>query len=85
MSNKPRTVEEYLASGKTITKCPVVDGYKPQVTKSVNPGPAIILSLEEGDLFYGEKSKRTKKEKKPDLTGIDLSNIPEDLKKILGI
>lgn len=83
--NKPKTVEEYLAQGGQITKCPVVENYKPQQIKSTNPGPAVLLSLEDGDLFYGEKSKRTKKEKKPDLSGIDLSAIPEDLKKTLGI
>lgn len=85
MKSNQQLIEEYFAKGGTVTRCPVVDEYKAQVTKSVNPGPAIILSLAEGDLFYGEKSKRIKKEKKPDLSGIDLSNIPEELKKTLGI
>lgn len=82
---KTETLNEYLARGGTITKIDGINTAKPQITKSVNPGPAVILSLQEGDLFYGEKSTRAKKEKTPDLSGIDLSNIPEELRKTLGI
>jgi hypothetical protein len=86
MSNTEKLLEEFLAKGGQITKCPPAeDKSKPQVVKSINPGPAQLMSLSEGDLFYGEKSKRKRKVKEPDLTDINISDIPEEVRKALGI
>jgi hypothetical protein len=83
---KPKTVEEFLAQGGTITKCPVVEiAEKMQNVRSMTTGPAKLMSLEEGELMYGEKTTRKKKEKALDLSGIDMENIPEELRKTLGI
>lgn len=83
---KPKTVEEFLAMGKIITKCPVVQvAEEIQNVRSMATGPAKLMSLEEGGVLYGEKTTRKKKEKAVDLAGIDVESIPEELRKSLGI
>ena len=83
---KPKTVQEFLASGGTITKCPVVKLAEDiQNVRSMATGPAKLMSLEEGEVMYGEKTTRKKKEKAVDLSGIEIANIPEELRKSLGI
>ena len=83
---KPKTVEEFLAAGGVITKCPVVQiAEEIQNVRSMATGPAKLMTLEEGADMYGEKSTRTKKEKAVDLSGINVEDIPEALRKTLGI
>lgn len=85
VSNTEKLLQDFLAKGGKITKCPAAEPAKPQVIKSTNPGPVQLMTLQEGDLFYGEKSQRTKKVKEPDLTNINLGDIPEEVRKALGI
>lgn len=83
---KPKTVEEFLAAGGTITKCPVVQIAEDiQNVRSMSTGPAKLMTLEEGGDMYGEKTTRKKKEKAIDLSGINVDDIPEALRKTLGI
>lgn len=83
---KPKTVEEFLAAGGTITKCPVVAlAEDMQNVRSMATGPAKLMTLEEGADAFGEKSTRKKKEKTVDLSGINVEDIPEALRKTLGI
>ena len=83
---KPKTVAEFLAAGGTITKCPVVTiAEDMQNVRSMATGPAKLMSLEEGEVIYGEKTTRKKKEKIVDLSGINVEDIPEALRKTLGI
>ena len=78
-------IEEYLAKGGKITKLPPQESPETQaVYKPSSSGPAKIMSLSEGELFYGETSRR-KKVKELDLSKVDLDEIPEELKKKLGI
>ena len=83
---KVETVEEYIARGGNITKCPIVEAIeKEQNVKSIITGPVTFLSLEEAELMFGEKTTRKKKEKPVDLTNIKVDAVPEDLRKFLGI
>ena len=83
MSNKVKTesIAEYLARGGTITVVPTVVESSPEVVKSSTTGsPVKILTLEEADLYLGEK--RQKKVKKAKVTSmIDVSALPEELRK----
>lgn len=81
-TGKVETVEQYLARGKQITKVPETTR-TPQpdvIRKTVTGAPAIIMTLEEADLFYGEARKNQKPKKvKPSLK-IDLDALPPALK-----
>ena len=82
--SKQETVEEFLARGGVITKCP------PAVTpveegNKVNPTPsagATMMSLSEGALYYAE-SKAKKEQKKVPVKAIDFSVLPANLLKYL--
>lgn len=77
---KTETLEEFLARGGSVQFCPPKkEGATPDVVrKTANGGPAVIMTLEEADLFYGEGKVR-KKPSKPS-NNIDLSALPEALK-----
>ena len=76
---KVETMEEYLARGGSITFCPskkeTDDG---SIIRKKVTGPAVIMSLEEADLFYGE-GKVKKKPSKPS-NSIDINALPEVLR-----
>lgn len=78
--NKTETVAEFLARGgviqKIATQAPTA---KPESIKSSNNnGVAIIVSMEEADLYHGEaKARKAKKA----INKIDLSALPEALRK----
>lgn len=78
---KIETVDEYLARGGTIIRIPPnVSSSKEEVLKNQTGGPAVILTLEEADLFYGEA--KTSKAKKPKAgPKVDLNALPESLRK----
>lgn len=79
-------IEEFLAKGGKITKCEPGPMPQRKVTmNSTSAGPAKIMSLQEGDLYYGEKITRAKKRKTVDLTDINMDIIPDELRKKLGI
>lgn len=82
---KRETVEEFLARGGQITKCPTPDALSNELTaKSTTKKPVVLLSWAEADLMYGEKKVSTAAPKRIQ-TRIDLSLIPDDLKKELGL
>lgn len=86
MAKKTETIAEYLARGGKIQVLPpAYTESKDANVKSTVVGPAVLMSLEDADQFYGTKTVRKKKEKQIDLTKINVDNIPDDLKKILGI
>jgi len=82
VKNKVETVEEYLARGGSIKKLPTVDTVKQPdvIKKTVTDGVAVILSLEDADLFYGEARKNAKPKKAKPSLKIDLSALPEALR-----
>lgn len=78
---KTETLAEFLARGGSITKVaenpPVV---KTESIKSTSAGgPAVIMTMEAADLYYGEhKQRKAKAKAKPT---IDLSALPPGLRK----
>lgn len=79
---KIESVDEFLARGKTITKLPPVTS-EPVISvhKTASAGaPAILMSLEEADLFYGEARKGAKPKKPKTSAKIDIDALPEALK-----
>lgn len=77
---KTETVEQFLARGGKITKITPTESTENQLKKPLNTGPVKILSMEEADLFHGEKKTRKTKSKEK---GINISALPESLKEKL--
>ena len=75
------TVAEYLARGGSIKLVPTATKEKqPDVTrKTTNGGPAVFLTLEEADLFFGE-TKKLKAKKAKSSFKIDLNALPPALR-----
>lgn len=80
--SKIDTVEAYLARGGTIKKLPAVETVRQPdvIRKTVAGGPAVIMSYEDTDLFYGEARKNSKPKKAKSSLKIDLSALPEALR-----
>lgn len=79
---KVETVAEYLARGGSIQFVPAASKEKqPDVTrKTTNGGPAVFLTLEEADLFFGE-TKKLKTKKAKSSFKLDLSALPPALRE----
>jgi hypothetical protein len=78
---KKETVEEFLARGGQITRLATETSFK--IPESIKPtpagGPAVLMTLEEADLFYGEhKQRKAKKKAKPT---IDVDSLPPEIRK----
>jgi hypothetical protein len=81
-ANKTETesVAEFLARGGVIKVIPAVQPTVKvdSVKSTTSSGPAVIMTMDEADLYYGEFKAR--KPKKPVAT-IDISALPEALRK----
>ena len=82
VKSKVETLEEYLARGGSIKKLSAGETIRQPdaVRNTVAGGAAIIMSLEEADLFYGEARKGSKPKKAKPSLNIDLSALPEALR-----
>ena len=81
--SKQETIEEFLARGGVITKCPP-PAPPPEEGNRVNPTPttgATMMSLAEGALYYAES--KAKKERKVPEKAINFSVLPANLLKYL--
>jgi hypothetical protein len=83
---KKETVAEFLARGGKITKVPAnVPTQKVENIRSnnANSGIVTIVSMEDADLYHGEvrKGKTRKKTGTPIAPTIDVSALPEALRK----
>jgi hypothetical protein len=78
---KTETIAEFLARGGKITKVaedpPAVKAESIKSTSS--GGPAVIMSMGEADLYYGEHKPRKAKAKAK--STMDLSALPPELRK----
>jgi hypothetical protein len=76
------TVEEFLARGGSINRLPEAtrDPVPDVIRKTVAGGPAVFLSLDDADLFYGEARKGAKPKKPKPSLKIDLDALPPALK-----
>lgn len=82
---KVESIDEYLARGNKITILPsVTEKRQPDVIRKTVVGPAIFLTLEEADLFFGEAKENIKPKKQKQSPRIDINALPEALRaKIL--
>jgi hypothetical protein len=76
------TIQEFLARGGSINKvAPIIVDAKPDIVRKTVAGePAIIMTLDEADLFYGEARKGSKPKKTKPSLKIDLNALPEALR-----
>lgn len=81
---KKETVEEFLARGGKITKLPSVSPTNSLSVKANSPQANVtsIISLEEADLYHGEKKKYKTKKSRSSKLKIDISALPEAIRKI---
>jgi hypothetical protein len=78
------TVEEFLARGGKITKCPAAPS--PQEESRTNPTMATgatMMSLAEGALFYSESKAKPKERKKKAEKAINFAALPASLRKYM--
>jgi hypothetical protein len=76
---KTETIKEYLERGGSITICPPnKETDDIGVVRKTTVGPAVLMTLDEADLFYG-KGKAKKKQSKAS-NSIDIDALPEALK-----
>lgn len=80
--SKTETIEEYLARGGSIKKVSTVElpAQVEVVRKTLAGGPAVIMTLDEADLFYGVPTKNPKPKSIKPSAKIDLSALPEALR-----
>jgi hypothetical protein len=78
---KVESVQEYLARGGSIQIVPpaLLEPVPDVTRKTTNGGPAVFLTLEEADLFFGEPSKKKPKKAKAS-SKIDLNDLPPALR-----
>lgn len=78
---KVETVQEYLARGGSVMIVPpaFLEPVPDVTRKTTNGGPAVFLTLEEADLFFGEPSKKKPKKAKASFK-IDLDVLPPALR-----
>jgi hypothetical protein len=79
---KTETIAEFLARGGSIQVIPAAQPkVKAETIKSTTGGgPVVMMSMGEADLYYGESKAKAKKPKKP-IERLDLSALPEALRK----
>jgi hypothetical protein len=78
---KTETIAEFLARGGVIKKIATSESTVKQdsVKSTTGGGPAVIVSMGQAELYYGEyKPKKTKKKA---IATIDVSQLPEELRK----
>jgi hypothetical protein len=78
------TVEEFLARGGKIDKVENPTTIKQKPLGSVTKKQTSLMTLAEGELYFAEKGKRTKKVKLTDYSNINFDLIPEHLRKIIN-
>lgn len=83
MKTDEELIEEFLSRGGQIEKVDTVEYNKKQVIGSTGPKVTTLMTLAEGELLFGEKNERVKKEKEPDYSGINMDLIPEHLRKFM--
>lgn len=82
ITSKVETVQEFLARGGSISKVPMAakECEEEVIRKTSNGAPAVLLTLEEADLYYGEKKKTSKVKKQKPALKIDLEALPPALR-----
>lgn len=76
-------IEEFLANGGKIEKLSTVESSTRSVVGSTSKKTPELMTLAEGELMFGKKQERQKKEKEQDYSDIDLSLIPDHLHEFI--
>lgn len=80
---KRESVEEFLARGGQITKCPPAETAETeQVTMPTPNGGSTMMTLSQGSLYYSETKGKKEKKKKPAKT-INFAALPPSLMKFI--
>jgi hypothetical protein len=80
---KEQMIQEFLDNGGEIQKLPTVETKTSNVVGSLTKKQTTLLTLEEAESLYGEKSIREVKNKKPNISGINMELIPDHLKRLI--
>lgn len=80
---KTESIADFLARGGKITKVPANQPeQKPDSIKhGSNGGVAVLMTMDQADLFYGEKKESKAKKPKKAISTIDIHALPEELRK----
>lgn len=79
--SKRETVEEFLARGGQVTKCPAQP--RPDEESQTNPtttASSTMMTLAEGSLFYAETKAKKERKQKPEKT-VNFDALPASLRK----
>ena len=79
------TTEEYLACGGKIEKLDMGGQLKNKPVGSVTKKQVNIMTLAEGELYFAEKSIRSKKVKVTDYSDINFDLIPTHLRELMKL
>jgi hypothetical protein len=80
------TVEEFLARGGTVTKCPPAPSPEEDLSNRVSStvgASSTMMSLAEGALFYSESRAKSKERKKKVEPVINFAALPASLLKYM--
>lgn len=84
--SKKETVEEFLARGGVVTKCPAAPLPEEVTSNRASPAPAAnatMMSLSEGALYYAESRAKPKERKKKADPVINFMALPASLLKYM--
>jgi hypothetical protein len=81
--NENDIIQDFLDKGGNIEIVPPVEIPFNKAVGSLTKKQTTLMTLEEAEYLYGEKSRREVKVKKPNLTGINMELIPEYLKRLI--
>jgi hypothetical protein len=77
---KNETIEEFIARGGKVNVVPAQERVVPAHTITpLGGGPAHLMTLGEGNLYYGEIKPRKMKKAKP-ISPIDINALPKALR-----
>jgi hypothetical protein len=82
--SKKESIEEFLARGGTITKCPPASSPEDDYNSRVTPTPgasSTMMTLAEGALYYAESRAKPKERKKKAEKTINFAALPPSLLK----
>ena len=82
--NNDELIKEFLENGGEIEKLPPQEYEQKYTIGSTVKKTPELKTLEEGRLLYTKKQVNKRKKKEVDLSDIDMSLIPDDLKQLVG-
>lgn len=81
--SKEQMIQEFLDNGGQIERLPTIEVKTNEMIGSLTKKQTTLLTLEEAEQLYGEKSIREVKNKKPNISGINMELIPDHLKRLI--